>query len=165
MNKRKVVAITLAAAVAAIACFAVLNATYALELKNLCASDAGSMDGGALHPFKGFSGMRIPQCGKGLRGFCGFLEVSEEFKNKVMGIAESDGNVQDLLNDGYTVASIKPIVKAVVGEDGTVTLKATMAVVTLKKDAAGCAFVKVDVENAKVLEIEIHSKTVIQKTQ
>lgn len=96
------------------------------------------------------------------RGCFGLLEVSEAFKNKALDIAKSDKDVQSLLNDGYSVTGVRPVVKAVVGEDGSVTMKATGAILTLSKDSAR-AIVKVDLENAKVTGITILTKTTITK--
>jgi hypothetical protein len=91
------------------------------------------------------------------------LEVSEDFKQKVLGIAESDSDVKNLLSEGYNITVIRPIVKAFVQGDGTVTVKATGAVLLLSKDKTGWANVEVDVEAGKVTKIIIHSRTVIQK--
>jgi len=96
------------------------------------------------------------------QGCFGFFEVSEGFKDKVLSIAKSDKDVQNLLNDGYSVIGVRPIVKAIVGDDGSVTMKATGAIVVLSKDSAR-TFVKVDVENSKVTEIITLTKTVITK--
>jgi len=116
----------------------------------------------------GFGGMGF---GGGHRGgpmgaFGGFraIEVSEEFEQKVTDIAENDTDVQNLLADGYNVTAIRPIIKTVVDADGYVTTKATSAIVMLQKDTSGCASVSVDVENAKVTEIVILTRTVIDKS-
>lgn len=97
------------------------------------------------------------------RGCYGFVEVSEEFKENVINIAKSDTDVQNLLNQGYNITGVRPIVKTIVEGDGTVVTKATSAILMLQKDATGRAVVTVDVENAKVTEIVILTKTVIQK--
>ncbi|MEM3066317.1 MAG: hypothetical protein QXI81_03185 [Nitrososphaerota archaeon] len=98
-----------------------------------------------------------------LGGGCfGFAEASEGFKDKALNIAKNDEDVQRLLNDGYSVIGIRPIVKAVVEEDGSITMKATGAIVMLRKDSAS-AIVKVDVENTKVTEIVTLTKTMITK--
>ncbi|MCS7131301.1 MAG: hypothetical protein NZ934_01010, partial [Hadesarchaea archaeon] len=57
---------------------------------------------------------------------------------------------------------VRPIVKAIVKEDGSITMKAIGAIIVLRKDSAS-AIVKVDVENAKVTEIVTFTKTVITK--
>lgn len=46
------------------------------------------------------------------------LELSEEFKENVMTIINEDPDVQNLLNEGYEVVKMKPIIKAVIEGDG-----------------------------------------------
>jgi hypothetical protein len=96
-------------------------------------------------------------------GCYGSIELSEEFKENVINIAKSDTDVQNLLNQGYNITGVRPIVKTIVEGDGTVVTKATSAILMLQKDTTGRAVVTVDVENAKVTEIVILTKTVIQK--
>ena len=97
------------------------------------------------------------------RGCHGFVEVSEEFEENAISIAESDQDVQNLLNDGYNITRVRPIIKTVVEADGNVDTKATDAIVMLEKDEAGHAAVWVDLEEAKVTEIVILTRTVIEK--
>ena len=92
-----------------------------------------------------------------------FIEVSEEFEKAVISIAESDLDVQGLLEEGYNITRVRPIIKTVVGADGNVETKATDAIVMLKSDEAGHAAVWVDLEEAKVTEIVILTRTVIEK--
>jgi hypothetical protein len=101
----------------------------------------------------------------GMHGFGGFgaIEVSEEFEQTVTSIAESDTDVQDLIADGYNVTSVRPIIKTVIDGEGTVVTKATIAVLTLQKDSTGHATVTVDIEEAKVTQIIILTRTVIDK--
>jgi hypothetical protein len=96
-------------------------------------------------------------------GYRGFVEVSEEFKENVINIAKNDTDVQKLLNEGYNITYVRPIVKAIVEKDGTIITKATSAILMLQKNTTGRAAVTVDVENAKVTKIVILTKTVIQK--
>jgi hypothetical protein len=105
----------------------------------------------------GRRGMRF-----GMHGF-GPVEVSEEFEQTVTSIAESDTDVQNLIADGYNVTSVRPIIKTVVDAEGNVVTKATSAVLTLQKDATGHATVMVDIEEAKVTQIVILTRTVIDK--
>lgn len=100
-----------------------------------------------------------------MRGFGGFgpVEVSEEFEQTVTSIAESDTDVQDLINDGYNITSVNPIIKTVIDAEGNVVTKATSAVLTLQKDTTGHATVMVDIEEAKVTQIVILTRTVIDK--
>ena len=108
----------------------------------------------------GRRGMRF-----GMHGVGGFgpVEVSEEFEQTVTSIAESDTDVQNLIADGYNVTSVRPIIKTVVDAEGNVVTKATSAVLTLQKDTTGHATVMVDIEEAKVTQIVILTRTVIEK--
>jgi hypothetical protein len=98
-------------------------------------------------------------------GCCGggFISVSQEFKDNVINITESDPDVQKLLSEGYNITGVRPIINATVEADGTVVMKATSAIVTLRQDATGKALVWVNVEQAKVTKIEILTITVIEK--
>lgn len=105
---------------------------------------------------------------RGLRGPClkeihPALEVSEEFQQKVMQIAKADPDVQELLDAGYENAGIKPIVKATVQGNGEVTLRASKAILMLRKEG-GRAMVHVDVEAEKVTKIVKVEWTVIEKS-
>jgi hypothetical protein len=100
-----------------------------------------------------------------MRDFGGFgpVEVSDEFKQTVTGIAENDTDVQNLINDGYNVTSVRPIIKTVIDAEGNVVTQATSAVLTLQKDTTGHATVLVNIEEAKVTQIVILTRTVIEK--
>jgi hypothetical protein len=104
--------------------------------------------------------------GHGTRGFGGFgpIEVSEDFKQTVTSIAENDTDVQNLINEGYNVTSITPIITTVIDGEGNVVTKATSAVLTLQKDTTGHATVMVNIEQAKVTQIVILTRTVIDKS-
>ncbi len=92
-----------------------------------------------------------------------FLEVSEEFEENVIDIAKSDQDVLDLLDDGYNITGVRPIIKAVVDADGNVETRATSAIALLEKDESSHASVWVDLEEARVTRIVIISRTVIEK--
>ena len=115
----------------------------------------------------GCMGFRGPGHGMGFgrHGFGGFgpIEVSDGFKEKVTTIAENDTDVQSLIVNGYNVTSINPIVKTVVDAEGNVVTKATSAIVMLQKDTTGFATVTVNIEEAKVTQIVILTRTVIEK--
>jgi hypothetical protein len=102
-------------------------------------------------------------------GFGGFgsgfipVEVSAEFEEKVTNIAKNDTDVQQLLNEGYNVTRVMPIVKTVIDGDGNVVTKATNATVMLEKDTTGRAIVSVDLEQGQVTQIIILTRTVINK--
>jgi len=108
----------------------------------------------------GFKGGRIPS-GWGRNGF---VEVSAEYNQTVINIAESDSDVQNLLAEGYSISAVRPIIKSVVQADGTVVRKATSAIVILEKDTTGRATVYVDVTAGKVTQIVILTRTVIDKS-
>ena len=105
----------------------------------------------------------MPRGGPHGWGRGGFVEVSEEFEENAINIAESDEDVQGLLGDGYNVTGVRPIIKSVVEADGDVVTKATSAIVMLEKNATGRAFVWVDVEEGTVTRIVILTRTVIEK--
>jgi hypothetical protein len=98
----------------------------------------------------------------GRRGF-GPIEVSAEFEENVLTIAEADEDVQALLDDGYNVTGVRPIIKTVVDGDGNVVTKATDAIVLLEKEDTGRAGAWVNLDEAKVTEIVIMTRTVIEK--
>jgi hypothetical protein len=111
---------------------------------------------GGMH---GFFGRQPRGCGPGES-----ITVSQEFKDNVINITESDSDVQTLLAEGYNVTGVRPIINITVEGDGTVTMKATKAIVTLSQNTTGRATVWVDIEQAKVTRIEILSITVIDKS-
>ncbi|MEM2186789.1 MAG: hypothetical protein QXI60_07210 [Thermofilaceae archaeon] len=102
---------------------------------------------------------------RGVKGFAGwrFVEVSSEYVNAVTNILKSDPDVAKLLQEGYNVTWIRPIITAVVSGTGDVSLRATQALVLLKGPDA-TAQVLVDVAQGKVLRITIVSRTVITKS-
>lgn len=136
---------------------------------NVTYSDTVQYCAGA-RPFfggRGFEGGRgMPPGGMRGRGCFdyGFIEVSEEFEQNVIKIAQNDTDVQSLLNEGYNITAVKPIIKTIVEGDGTVVTKATSAILIMEKDTAGRAFVWVDLEQEKVTRIEILTITVIEKS-
>jgi hypothetical protein len=94
----------------------------------------------------------------------GRVEISQEYNATVTAILENDTDVANLLSQGYNVAAIHPMIKTVVGGDGTVTAKATTATVILTNGTVGFARVTVDIENIKVTYIETVTRTVIDKS-
>jgi hypothetical protein len=98
-------------------------------------------------------------------GFGGFgpVEISDEFKQTVVNIAENDTDVQNLINDGYNATTIRPILKTVIDEEGIVVTKASTATLTLQKDTTGYASVTVNIDESKVTQIIILTRTVIDK--
>lgn len=108
----------------------------------------------------GMHGMRF-----GRHGFGGFgpVEVSDEFEQTVVNIAENDTDVQNLMNDGYNATALRPVIKTVIDAEGNVVTKATSAVLILQKDTTGYATVTVNIDEAKVTQIVILTRTVIDK--
>ncbi|MEM2221344.1 MAG: hypothetical protein QW215_02925 [Ignisphaera sp.] len=79
--------------------------------------------------------------------------VSDEYKAKIIEILKTDPDVKKLLENGYNITVIKPLIKMYVQGDGSVVLKATQASVTLCKKGEGITVVLVDIEEGKVLKI------------
>lgn len=113
----------------------------------------------------GFGGCPLGRDGHGgfMMGGRGNVEVSEEYTAAVNAILGNDSDVKNLVSQGYNVTAIKPIIKTVIGADGTVTTKASTAVV-LMQGTSGFAKVKVDVTNQAVVEVATVTRTVIDKT-
>lgn len=100
--------------------------------------------------------------GQEFGGF-GAIQLSDEFKQNVTNIANADSDVQNLLNNGYNVTSVTPIIGSTVDANGNVVTKASSAVLTLEKDTTGRATVLVDIDQAKVTKILIETRTLIEK--
>jgi hypothetical protein len=124
-------------------------------------------------PFWGMGGMMMGDqgfggghrgCGSGFMGGMNNIEVSSEYTATVNAILNNDTDVQNLITQGYNVTSIRPIIKNVIEADGTVTTKATTAIVTLQNGTSGYAVASVDISQAKVTQIVIFTRTVIDKT-
>jgi len=112
---------------------------------------------------QGFGGGR-GRHGLGSMGGIGNIEMSSEYTASVSAILNSDTDVNNLIAQGYNVTSIRPMVTNVIEADGTLTTKATTAIVTLENGTSGYAKASVDVSNAKVTQIVIITRTVIDKT-
>jgi len=118
---------------------------------------------------KGFAGwlngrMQMGRCGWGRGGGrLGLIEVSEEFEQNAIAIANEDGDVQGLLEQGYTIVGVRPIIKTIIDGNGDVTTKATDAIVMLGSEDTSRASVWVDLEEGKVTQIVILTRTVIEK--
>ncbi len=126
-------------------------------------------------PFGGPGSMMIgeqqfggPRCGgrggPGNMGGYGNIEVSSEYTANVNAIIGNDTDVQNLISQGYNVTSIHPILKNIIESDGTLVTKATTAIVLMENGTSGYATVNVDVSAAKVTQIIIITRTVIDKT-
>jgi hypothetical protein len=112
-----------------------------------------------------FNGDMLRRAFRNSRGFCqhGFVEVSEEFEEQVLNIANDDEDVKDLLANGYDISGIRPIIKAFVDGDGNVESKVTSAIVILTTEETGRASVWVDLAEAKVTKIMIVTRQIIEK--
>lgn len=98
-------------------------------------------------------------------GRYGSVEVSEEFKAKAIAIANNDVDVKGLLNNGYSIIGVRPIIKSIVDANGDVTSKAPHAIVMLKNEGAkSFATVWVDMNARSVLKIVTLTRTVIDKS-
>jgi hypothetical protein len=107
-------------------------------------------------------GMGMKQ-GHGGGGGLGQVQVSEEYQQAVISIAENDTDVQTLLAEGYNVTSVHPIISTAIDADGYVTSRATSAILTLQKDTNNTASVWVDITGGTVTRIVSLSRTVIDK--
>ena len=110
------------------------------------------------------------RCGLGHRGmgrgFGGFgpeaIQVSSDFTANVTNIAKNDSDVQNLLNLGYNITSIHPIISATVDGNGNVVTKASTAELMLQ-GTNGKAFITVNLDQAKVTKIVTLTVTEIDK--
>lgn len=115
------------------------------------------------HPPAPWAPSRHPgrQLGHGPR-----IVVSQEYVNRVKAILEADNETAALLNQGYNLTKVKPIVQLYVQGDGTVVAKAAKAVAVLTYrepgHGAGKAVVLVDVEQGRVLRIAYYGVTIPQ---
>jgi hypothetical protein len=100
------------------------------------------------------------------RGFGGFgseaIQLSSDFTANVTNIAKNDSDVQNLLNQGYNITSIRPIISTTVDGNGNVITKASTADLTLI-GTNGRALVVVDLSQAKVTKIVTLTMTEIDK--
>jgi hypothetical protein len=143
---------------------AILSGIAAFAYANRINGDAGPIanvagDGDAYlgggHGHGGRPGYRI--------GPWGSITISQEFKDNVINIAKNDTDVQNLLNDGYNITAVRPIINPTVEANGTVTMKATNAIIILEKNTTSRATIWVNLDEGKVTRIVILTMTVIEK--
>lgn len=99
---------------------------------------------------------------RGIRGALGLgprVQMSEEYKEKVIEIALKDPDVSKLIEEGYNITGVRPVIKAYVEADGSVSLKADEAVVALRKKGS-IALVLVNLKEERVTKIAIRTVTV-----
>jgi hypothetical protein len=150
----------------AMTAFAVETETATTDTTTTAAADAESQAENLQS--SGMAEMMMRDQGFG-RGHCGSggmgnIEVSSEYTATVNAILDSDTDVQNLIAEGYNVTSIRPVIKNVIEADGTLSTKATTAIVTLQNGTSGYATARVDITEAKVTQIVILTRTVIDKT-
>jgi hypothetical protein len=151
--------------------FAILSGVAVMVYANGVTNDTGTnTETNVMYNYRGcLGGGHGFGNGFGRQGFgwgFGNITVTQAYKDNVISIVNNDSDVQNLLTNGYNITSIRPIISTIIEGDGTVTMKATTAIVVLTKDTAnatGRALVTVNVEGAKVTRIEIFSRTVIEK--
>jgi len=90
------------------------------------------------------------------------VEVSSEYRERVLSILKSDPDASKLLSEGYNVTAVRPIIRAVVGGTGEVTLQAKEAVVLLR-GPQGFAQVLVDLSQGRVVRIVTLTVKVVEK--
>ncbi|MEM2905337.1 MAG: hypothetical protein QW587_06340 [Candidatus Bathyarchaeia archaeon] len=114
--------------------------------------------------FNGLGGVcGWPRGGGRGRGPLGSIEVSEEYQQNVVNIASADADVKALLDQGYNITGVRPIITAKIDAEGNVVVKTTNATIMLQKNTAGWASVSVDLAQGKVTNITIWTVTVIEK--
>lgn len=145
MNKKSLYGVTI---IATLLLLASIGGTLAITYAQ------GTNDGGSgvqrgEAPF-GFKLRNCFKCKSGPLG--GLIQISPEYNETVMNILKSNGDVKSLLDQGYTVVSIRPVVTAYVQGDGTVIFKAGKAVVTLSNGSTVVMYV-VDIVSGSVTHI------------
>jgi hypothetical protein len=88
------------------------------------------------------------------RGFGGPgpIQVSDEYVAKATDIAKGNANVTALIDQGYNVTSVHPIITTAVDGNGSVSQQATTAEVMLQ-GTAGITIVTVDISQGSVTKI------------
>ena len=118
--------------------------------------------GFAMEPRFGMGGHRGgPEGGRGFGP--GAIQVSSEFTQNATNIANNDSDVQNLLNQGYNITSVRPVISMVVDGNGNVVTKASTADVLLQGNNGSRAFVVVDLSQEKVTKIVTLTVTEIDK--
>ena len=125
------------------------NSAIASDVQPALSSVNGTDNGGFMNGGMGFGGHRMGGFGGpgGMRGFGDFggnlsgammpggfgsIQVSSDFTQNVTNIAKNDTDVQNLLNNGYNITSIRPVISTVIDGNGNVVTTATTANVTLQ---------------------------------
>jgi len=100
-----------------------------------------------------------------LRGIGGFrnIQISSEYTQNVATIAKSDIDVQNLLNQGYNITTIRPVISTTIDGNGNIVTKASTANILLQGDNGNRSFVVVDLSQVKVTKIVTLAITEIDK--
>jgi hypothetical protein len=80
------------------------------------------------------------------------VQVSLEYNETVMDILRSNEETSELLNQGYNVVSIRPVIRAYIEGDGTVVFKAQQALVVLSNGSVTVMYL-VDISSRAVTHI------------
>ncbi|MEM1645568.1 MAG: hypothetical protein QXL96_06840 [Ignisphaera sp.] len=78
------------------------------------------------------------------------VEISNEFKEKVIKILELNPNTSNLLANGYNITYIKPIINLIVQGDGSVVMKVIRAIVLMVKPGEGRVLAYVNLETSTI---------------
>jgi len=113
---------------------------------------------------QGFAGGPGDRFGDGFGEQMENIEISSAYNQTISNILGNDTDVQKLVSQGYNVTLIRPILSSTINADGTVTTKASTAVVTMQNGNSGLATISIDITNAKVTQIIIVTRTVIDKS-
>lgn len=90
------------------------------------------------------------KCKPGLFG--GLIQISPEYNETVTSILSTNSDVKSLLDQGYVVASVRPVITAYVQGDGTIAFRAEKAVVILTNGNTTATYV-VDIASRSVTHI------------
>lgn len=162
INRNVTTAVLLTAVAIAAITGGLLLTTYAEQTNSTTSMNTNGITiGNMTMPSEDWGRMRFDR--HGCKGGFAPVEISAEYEANITNTAKNDTDVQNLLAQSYNITAIRPMVKSVVDGNGYVTTKVTTAVVLLEKGTSGYASVLVDLEQGKVTEIVITSRTVIQK--
>ncbi|MGO8807123.1 MAG: hypothetical protein ACLQO7_11070 [Candidatus Bathyarchaeia archaeon] len=85
-------------------------------------------------------------------GRFGAIQISSAFTQNVTDILQNNADAANLLNQGYNITSIRPVISTVIDGNGNVVMQATSADVILQ-GTNGRALVVVDITSATVTKI------------
>jgi hypothetical protein len=164
------------AAVAGSLIFAV-QSTVKADTTSSVTTDSETTSSSINATYNGFNGFfhgpmafaTAPRFGMGPRGLnrgfggLGAIQVSSDFTANVTNIVKSDSDVQNLLNQGYNITSIRPVISTTIDGNGNIITKASTADVLLLGNNGSRSYVVVDLTQAKVTKIVTLTVTEIDK--